>query len=138
MGPVRPLADPRTKIEGVDDRDLVEVLSTGLGVARETVNDLITPGISRRPVMAVTIAEQIADADRLADVAERELGPLLGAATEMAASLAAGALRFDLPAPPAPPRGSAPPESPGGSIPPDALDRLLGRDSGAEPGRGVG
>jgi hypothetical protein len=138
MGPVRPPTDPGIEIEGLHSRDIVQVLSTGLGVAPETVKDLIAPGISQRPTMTVPLGEQIADADRLAEVADRELSPLRGAATEAAANLAVAALRAS-PAGPAAPSGI----HVSGVLTDrvevaDALDRLLDLEPKAGPDTGPG
>jgi hypothetical protein len=118
LGPVRPPTDPSRPVAGIDDADLVELLATGLGVAPETVRDLVSPGVRGRPPLRVPVADQLTDADRLADAAEHELAPLRAAALDTAATLAAGALR-DLPPGPAAPTGA------------DALDRLL--TPGEEP-----
>jgi hypothetical protein len=118
LGPVRPPTDPGRPIAGIDDADLVELLAAGLGVAPETVRDLVSPGVRDRPPLRVPVADQLADAARLADAAEHELAPLRAAALDTAATLAAGALR-DRPPGPAAPTG------------PDALDRLL--TPGEEP-----
>jgi hypothetical protein len=118
LGPVRPPTDPGRPVAGIDDADLVELLAAGLGVALETVRDLVSPGVTHRAPLRVPVADQLADADRLADAAEHELAPLRAAALDTAATLAAGALR-DWPSGPIAPTG------------PDALDRLL--TPGEEP-----
>jgi hypothetical protein len=137
MGPVRPPVDPGIMIEGLDDHDLVELLSAGLGVAPGIIQDLIEPGINQRPTMTVPLGDQIADPDRLAEVANEQLRPLTDAATQVAANLAVDALRQDRPGPPGPIETAEPDvrravarlesgEDQEGRREPDALDRLLG------------
>jgi hypothetical protein len=139
LGPARPLTDPGRPIRGIDDTDPVELLSQGLGLPPEVVKGLVAPDATARQPVDVPVTERLADPDKLASAAARELAALRAAALGTASDLAVQALGDPGPGPapvppaPVPSPGQAPgpgPASAAAARAPDALDLLLARLAG--------
>jgi hypothetical protein len=110
LGPVVPPVDPGRSITGIDNVDLPNLLSTGLGVPLNIVQDVINPGATRPGSLSAPVGGQVTNLDQLAGNADQELAPLRNAALGTAANIAGNALGH----------------APGAGAGQDPLDLLIG------------